>query len=111
VSYIDQHVRNRRCDDATIAAAYWHSSETESAARSSLLTQESLAVLLHTQPNQREPTKFERLSAQEALRVKERAKLLPEGQERERLSREARQLEVGSHINAWISSPGLRPPR
>ena len=68
-------------------------------------------MLLHTHPNQREPAKFERLSAQRALCVKERAKLLPEGQERERLSREARQLEIASHINAWISSPGLRPPR
>jgi len=68
-------------------------------------------VLLHTQPYQRDLTKFERLSAQEALRVKERAKLLPEGRERERLSHEARQLEIASHINAWISSPGLRPPR
>ena len=111
MSYIDQHVRNRRCDDAAIAAAYRHSSVTESAAPSRLLTQESLAVLLHTQPYQRDLTKFERLSAQEALRVKERAKLLPEGRERERLSHEARQLEIASHINAWISSPGLRPPR
>jgi hypothetical protein len=111
VSNIEQHVRNRRCDDATIAEAYWHLSVTESAARSRLLTQESLAVLLHTQPNQREPTEFERLSAQEALCVKERATLLPEGQERERLSREARQLEIALHINAWISSAGLRPPR
>jgi hypothetical protein len=54
---------------------------------------------------------FEQRLAQEAHRVKERAKTLPQGKERELLSRKAQQLETASRINEWISSPGLQPPR
>jgi hypothetical protein len=53
---------------------------------------------------------FEQRLAQEAHRVKERAKSLPHGRKRELLSRKARQLETALHINEWLSSPGLRPP-
>jgi hypothetical protein len=53
---------------------------------------------------------FEECLAHEALRVKERAKSLPHGRERELLSRKARQLETSLHINEWLSSPGLKPP-
>jgi hypothetical protein len=54
---------------------------------------------------------FEQRLAQEAHRVKERAKSLPHARERELLSREARQLETAAlHINEWLSSPGLKPP-
>jgi hypothetical protein len=68
--------------------------------------------MLRTQPDQpnSKPT-FEQRLAQEARRVKERAKTLPPGQERELLSRKARQLETASRINDWMSSPGLRPPK
>jgi hypothetical protein len=66
--------------------------------------------VLRTQPNQPKPT-FEQRLAQEAHRVKERATTLPQGKERELLSRKARQLETASHISEWISSPGLQPPR
>jgi hypothetical protein len=50
---------------------------------------------------------FEECLAHETLRVKERAKSLPHGRERELLSR---QLETSLHINEWLSSPGLKPP-
>jgi hypothetical protein len=53
---------------------------------------------------------FEQRLAQKAHRVKERAKSLPHGRERELLSRKARQLETALHINEWLSSPGLKPP-
>jgi hypothetical protein len=53
---------------------------------------------------------FEQRLAQEVRRVKERAKSLPHGRERELLSRKARQLETALHINEWLSSPGLKPP-
>jgi hypothetical protein len=66
--------------------------------------------MLRIQLNQHKPT-FEQRLAQEAHRVKERAKTLPQGKERELLSREARQLETALHISEWVSSPGLRPPR
>ena len=66
--------------------------------------------MLRTQPGQPKPT-FEQRLAQEAHRVKERAETLPQGKERELLSRKARQLETASRISEWISSPGLQPPR
>ena len=66
--------------------------------------------MLRAQPNQPKPT-FEQRLAQEAHRLKERAKTLPLGKERARLSRKARQLETASRINDWMSSPGLQPPR
>ena len=66
--------------------------------------------MLRTQPNQPKPS-FEQRLAQEAHRVKERAETLPQGKERELLSRKARQLETASRISEWISSPGLQPPR
>ena len=48
--------------------------------------------------------------AQEAQRLREEAKRLPHGLEREILLRKARQAETGSHISDWLRSPGLRPP-
>jgi hypothetical protein len=33
------------------------------------------------------------------------------GQERETLERKARQLEIAIHLNQWMSSPGLQPPK
>ncbi|MBR0989129.1 hypothetical protein JQ580_00165 [Bradyrhizobium japonicum] len=51
----------------------------------------------------------ERLAA-EALRLREQAKLLPPGIERERAIRKASLAETGSHISEWLRSPGLRPP-
>jgi hypothetical protein len=49
--------------------------------------------------------------AQEALRIQEQVKSLPHGEERELLVRKARQLETALHVNEWILSPGLQPPR
>jgi hypothetical protein len=69
--------------------------------------------MLHNQSNQPNQPKstFEQGQAQEARRVKERAETLPQGKERELLSRKARQLDTASRINDWISSPGLQPPK
>jgi hypothetical protein len=48
--------------------------------------------------------------AEEAKRLREEAKLLPPGSERDRIIRKARQAETGSHLTEWLTSPGLRPP-
>jgi hypothetical protein len=48
--------------------------------------------------------------AEEAKRLREEAKSLPPGAEREALLRRARQAETGSHMSEWLSSPGLQPP-
>jgi hypothetical protein len=48
--------------------------------------------------------------ADEAKRLREEAKLLPPGAERDKIIRKARQAETGSHLTEWLTSPGLRPP-
>ena len=54
---------------------------------------------------------FEERLAQEAERAKAQAKTLPDGTQRDLLLKKARQAEAAAHINEWLSSPGLRPPR
>ena len=61
-----------------------------------------------TQPNQ---LPFQDRLALEALRLKEEAKTLPHGREREALMRKLNQIETASHVNEWLSSPGLQPPK
>jgi hypothetical protein len=51
----------------------------------------------------------ERLS-EEAKRLRAEAKLLPPGARRDEMIRKARQAETASHMNEWLTSPGLRPP-
>jgi hypothetical protein len=48
---------------------------------------------------------------QQADAFRREAEKLPYGKEREELLRLARQLETASHINEWVSSPGLSPPK
>jgi hypothetical protein len=49
--------------------------------------------------------------ADEAERLRQKARTVPVGKERDRLLRKARQLETASHINQWLSSPGLQTPQ
>jgi hypothetical protein len=48
---------------------------------------------------------------QQSEAAKDEAEKLPRGKERDALLRKARQLHTASRINAWLSSPGLRPPK
>jgi hypothetical protein len=58
-----------------------------------------------------ELTFTQRLAA-EAIRFKEAAeKERPGTMARELLLRRARQAETASHISAWLTSPGLTPPK
>ncbi|MCP3388860.1 hypothetical protein NLM27_08730 [Bradyrhizobium sp. CCGB12] len=52
----------------------------------------------------------ERLGA-EAIRLREEAKKVPPGMEREQILRKARRCETGSHVSEWLRSPGLQPPK
>jgi hypothetical protein len=55
---------------------------------------------------------FEQRLAEEAARFKEAAeKERPGSTARELLLRRARQAETASHINGWLNSPGLTPPK
>jgi hypothetical protein len=47
--------------------------------------------------------------AEEAKRLREEAKAIKPGAERDMLLRRARQCETGSHMSEWLRSPGLRP--
>jgi hypothetical protein len=48
---------------------------------------------------------------QEAERLREQAKTMPPGIKRDELLRKARQADTADHIDGWVSSPGLQPPR
>jgi len=48
--------------------------------------------------------------SEEAKRLRAEAKLLPPGAQREEMIRKARQAEIASHMDEWLTSPGLRPP-
>jgi len=55
---------------------------------------------------------FEGRLAQEAIKFKEAAeKQPPDRTARKLLLRRARQAETASHINDWLRSPGLQPPK
>ena len=61
-------------------------------------------MFVHTSPLEQRP-------ADEAKRLRSRAKQLPYGKAREELLRKARQDEVAAHISEWLTSPGLQPPK
>lgn len=52
----------------------------------------------------------ERLLA-EAIRLREEAKDMKPGAEREAILRKARQAETGSQMSEWLRSPGLQVPK
>jgi hypothetical protein len=54
---------------------------------------------------------LEKRLAEEAKRLREEAKLLPPGAMRDATLRKAWQAETGSHMSAWLGSPGLQSPR
>ena len=48
---------------------------------------------------------------EQAKRLRKEARGTPPGVEREKLIRLARQAETASHIQEWLTSPGLQAPR
>jgi hypothetical protein len=61
-------------------------------------------------PRIKQEKPFEQRLAEEAARFKQLADQTPHGMQRELYLRRARQAETASHINEWLTSPGLRPP-
>jgi hypothetical protein len=49
--------------------------------------------------------------AEEADRLRNEARGTPPGVDREDLLRRARRAETASHMNQWLSSPGLQAPK
>jgi hypothetical protein len=60
--------------------------------------------------NSDEQLRFNRRLAKELAAVQEQADKLPPSPEKDALLTKIRQLDVASHINDWLASPGLRPP-
>jgi hypothetical protein len=48
---------------------------------------------------------------EQAKRLREKARAMPPGIEREQLIRRARQAETAAHMQEWLTSPGLQTPR
>jgi hypothetical protein len=48
---------------------------------------------------------------QEAARLRSVAERLPPGPDREKILRKARQAETATHVDEWLSSPGLQAPK
>ena len=53
---------------------------------------------------------LEERMADYANKLRQEAKALPPGSEREQMLKRARQAEVGAHMSEWLQSPGLQPP-
>ena len=49
--------------------------------------------------------------SEEAKRLRAEAKLLPPGAARDEMIHKAREAEAASHMNVWLMSPGLQPPK
>nr|WP_144441775.1 hypothetical protein [Bradyrhizobium sp. CCGE-LA001] len=48
---------------------------------------------------------------EEAHTLLEEARLLPHGPVRDAALKRARQAEAAAHMDDWLNSPGLRPPK
>lgn len=48
---------------------------------------------------------------EEAQTLREQARMLPYGPVREAAMKKARQAEAAAHMDDWLSSPGLQPPK
>jgi len=54
---------------------------------------------------------FEERLAAEAQRLKEQARKLKPGNERDQVMTKLRQTELASDINKWVTSPGIVPSK
>ncbi|GMP00684.1 MULTISPECIES: hypothetical protein [Bradyrhizobium] len=59
----------------------------------------------------KQTSSLEERLAEQAQRLRQEAKSLPPGFEREHAIRKARQAETGAHISEWLNSPRLQPPK
>jgi len=76
--------------------------------RSRLLTEWSSAMFKRRRV--KDFRKLERRLTEEALRLRNEAKDMVPGAERERLINRAREAEIVSQMSEWLRSPGLPPP-
>ena len=77
--------------------------------RSRLLARKERAMFKRRRFKQ-QLTLQDRLSAW-VKQVREQASKLPPGPERDALLKKARQADVANHLNDWVQSPELQPPK
>ncbi|TAI64212.1 hypothetical protein CWO89_20080 [Bradyrhizobium sp. Leo170] len=53
---------------------------------------------------------FEFRLTQEAINLRKQAEGMPRSIRRDELLRKARQIDVASQVNKWLTSPGMRAP-
>jgi hypothetical protein len=72
------------------------------------------SIAMEMEPMQRRHFKnvlsFPDRLAIEAERLREEAEALPQGPGRDALLKKARQADIATHMDEWLSSPGLRSP-
>jgi hypothetical protein len=54
---------------------------------------------------------FEDRIAVEKVRLEAQVANVPHGPTRDDMLKKIRQLETASHVNEWLTSPGLQPPK
>jgi hypothetical protein len=54
---------------------------------------------------------FEERLAEEKARLVQKATGLKPGPEKDNLRNKIRQIDIAAHINEWLDSPGLQPPK
>jgi hypothetical protein len=69
-----------------------------------------VGIMLHRRRDKQTISPKERLTAF-AKEAREKASMLPPGDERRDLLKQARQADTASHIDDWANSPGLQPPK
>jgi hypothetical protein len=59
----------------------------------------------------KQPKSLRQRLIEQVKRLREEAKLMGPGVDRETFLRKARQAETAAHIDEWLSSPGLKAPK
>lgn len=59
----------------------------------------------------KQTTSLEERLLRQAEQIRLQAEGMPPGQEREQLLKKARDADMGAHIEEWLRSPGLQPPK
>jgi len=56
-------------------------------------------------------TSLDQRLGEQAKRLRDEARGIPPGVQRDILIRQARQAETAAHMQEWLKSPGLQPPK
>ena len=72
---------------------------------------ERQVCVMTTRRRVKQITSLEQRLADQAKRLREKAKLLPHGATRDTLIRKARETEAAVHMSDWLHAPSLQLPK